>query len=203
MTLDEHFALLNHPNPNLRDRAMWEIVENRDETTIERLMQALDNEDVVFRRASVKTLGAIGADAVPAIVEAMLNSENVTVRGSCAKALAQVAIYHRDTVFPQAGLDGLKQSMQDANPVVHIASAMALGQVGVPAVELLMDAIKTTDNVALAVSALNALGSIQDERAAQMLQEVADDESADSYLRETAVSAISRLELVQNFKRNG
>lgn len=203
MTLDEHFALLNHPNPNLRDRAMWEIVENRDETTIDRLMQALDNDDVVFRRASVKTLGAIGADAVPAIVEAMLNNENVTVRGSCAKALAQVAIYHRDTVFPQAGLDGLKQSMQDANPVVHIASAMALGQVGVPAVELLMDAIKTTDNIALAVSALNALGSIQDERAAQMLQEIADDESADSYLRETAVSAISRLELVQNFKRNG
>ena len=203
MNLDPFFDRLKHPNPNLREQAMWEIADNRDETTIPRLMAALDNEDVVFRRASVKTLGAIGPDAVPAIIEALESSDNVTVRGSCAKAMAQVAIYHRDeTEFPQAGLEALDRAMQDANPVVHIASAMALGQVGVPAVEILRNAVQTTDNLALAVSALNALGSIQDERASQTLQEVVDDESADPYLKETAVSAISRLEMVQGFKRS-
>jgi bilin biosynthesis protein len=202
MSLDAYFDRLKHPNPNLREQAMGDIVDHRDETTIDRLMAALGDEDVVFRRASVKTLGAIGPDAVPALVEALLNSESVTVRGSCAKALAQVAIYHRDAVFPQVGLDGLKQSMQDANPVVHIASAMALGQVGEPAVEILMDAIRTTDNLALSVSALNSLGAIQDDRAAQMLTEIAEDESADPYLRETATSALSRLELVKGFQRN-
>lgn len=202
MSLDAYFDRLKHPNPNLREQAMGDIVDHRDGTTIDRLMAALGDEDVVFRRAAVKTLGAIGPDAVPALVEALLHSDSVTVRGSCAKALAQVAIYHRDTVFPQVGLEGLKQSMQDANPVVHIASAMALGQVGVPAVEILMDAIQTTDNLALSVSALNSLGAIQDDRAAQMLTEIAADESADPYLRETATSALSRLELVKGFQRS-
>lgn len=202
MSLDEYFARLAHPNPNLRERAMWDIVDNQDDTTIPRLMAALDNEDVVFRRASVKTLGAVGPEAVPAIVEDLLNSENVTVRGSCAKAMAQVAIYHRDAEFPQVGLEALTQAMEDANPVVHIAAAMALGQVGIPAVEILSHAVKTTENIALAVSALNALGSIPDERAAAVLKEISEDDSADPYLKETAISAISRLELVQGFKRS-
>ncbi len=202
MSLDDYFAGLAHPNPNLRERAMWDIVDNQDDTTIPRLMAALDNEDVVFRRASVKTLGAVGPKAVPAIIEGLLKSDNVTVRGSCAKAMAQVAIYHRDAEFPQVGLEALTQAMEDANPVVHIAAAMALGQVGVPAVEILSHAVKTTDNVALAVSALNSLGSIPDERAAIMLKEISEDESADPYLQETAVSAISRLELIQGFKKS-
>ena len=202
MSLDEYFARLAHPNPNLRERAMWDIVDNQDDTTVPRLMAALDNEDVVFRRASVKTLGAVGPEAVPAIIEGLLKSDNVTVRGSCAKAMAQVAIYHRDAEFPQVGLEALTQAMEDANPVVHIAAAMALGQVGVPAVEILSHAVKTTENIALAVSALNSLGSIPDERSAKLLKEIAEDDSVDPYLQETAISAISRLELVQGFKRS-
>lgn len=202
MSLDEYFARLAHPNPNLRERAMWDIVDNQDDTTVPRLMAALDNEDVVFRRASVKTLGAVGPEAVPAIIEGLLKSDNVTVRGSCAKAMAQVAIYHRDAEFPQVGLEALTQAMEDANPVVHIAAAMALGQVGVPAVEILSHAVKTTENIALAVSALNSLGSIPDERSTKLLKEIAEDDSVDPYLQETAVSAISRLELVQGFKRS-
>jgi bilin biosynthesis protein len=46
MTQETLFDQLKHPNPNLRERAMWEIVDTRDETTIPRLMAALDDEDV-------------------------------------------------------------------------------------------------------------------------------------------------------------
>ncbi|NJR67299.1 MAG: HEAT repeat domain-containing protein [Synechococcales cyanobacterium CRU_2_2] len=202
MSIDLLFEQLKHPNPNLRSRAMWELADLRDQTTIPRLISALGDEDVVFRRAAVKALGAIGVDAVPAIVESLLHSDDVTIRGSAAKALAQVAVNHPEVAFPPAGLDALKQGMADDNPVVHIASAMALGEVGVAAVEVLREAVTTTENLGLAVSALSALGGIPDERAAQTLKAIAQDPVAEPYLREIAISALSRLDLVKKFKRN-
>ena len=197
--MDSFFEQLKHPNPHIRERAMVEILDNRDDTTIPRLMAALDAEDTVYRRAAVKTLGAVGADAVPAIVEALGSSENVTVRGSCAKALAQVALNYPNDPFPEIGLQGLKKSLNDPNPVVHIASAMALGEIGDSALDILLETLQTTDNLALSVSIVNALASVGGEKAAEVLKTLAEDESVDGYVKETAVSAISRLEMVQSF----
>jgi bilin biosynthesis protein len=194
---DALFDQLKHPNPNLRQRAMVEIAETRDETTIPRLMSALDSEDVTYRRASVVALGVIGADAVPAIVDALLHSDNVTVRGSAAKALAQIAVIHPDVEFPEQGLQGLKQAISDANPVVHIAAIMALGEMGAAAFPILLEGLNS-DNIAVQVSIANALASIGDERAIAVLTKLTTDESVDPYVRETAVSALSRLELVMN-----
>jgi bilin biosynthesis protein len=198
MTQEQLYAKLRHPNPHLREQAIWEIVENRDETTIDRLMAALDEEDTTYRRAAVKALGALGVDCVPVLVDSLLNSDNVTVRGSCAKALAQVGLNYPDTSFPEQGITGLTKALHDPNPVVHIAAAMALGVIGLPALESLLEVLKTTDNVGLAVSIVNAVSSIKDERSREVLSQLAEDESADSYVRETAISALSRLELVQS-----
>jgi bilin biosynthesis protein len=202
MTPNPIFEKLKHPNPHLRDRAMVEIIDQQDETTIPQLMSILDDEDTTYRRAAVKVLGAIGADAVPAIVDGLLNSENVTVRGSCAKALAQIATNYPDLPFPEAGLQGLKTAINDPNPVVHIASVMALGQLGTPAFEILAEALKTSDNIAVQVSIANALASIPDPRSVPILTELSTDTSVDSYLQETAQSALARLDLVLNFKRS-
>jgi bilin biosynthesis protein len=200
MSQDTLFDQLKHPNPYMRERAMADIVETRDDNTITRLMQALDDEDVVYRRAAVKTLGAIGVDAVPLIVEALANSDNVTVRGSCAKALAQVALYYPEEPFPALGLTGLKNALQDANPVVHIASAMALGEIGESALDILLEALQTTDNVALAVSVVNALASVGGERAAAVLKSVSEDDAVDIYVKEMATSALSRLDMVKQYQ---
>jgi bilin biosynthesis protein len=198
MSQDALFEQLKHPNPNLRDQATVEIVETRDAQTIDRLMAALDNEDTTYRRAAVKALGLVGQDTVPALVEAMLKSENVTVRGSAAKALAQVAIHYPEDSFPALGMQGLGQALNDANPVVNIAAAMALGQIGEQAFDILAETLKTTDNMALQVSIVNALASVRGDRAAAVLRELVDDESIEGYVKETAVSALSRLEFVQN-----
>jgi bilin biosynthesis protein len=197
MSTDTLFEQLKHPNPNLRDRAMWELVEQRDETTIPRLMGLLDQEDTTYRRAAVKALGAIGVDTVSPLVEALTKNENVTVRGSAAKALAQVAINYPETPFPEDGLAGLKTALNDANPVVHIATVMALGEIGSPpVVDMLIETLQTTDNPALAISIVNALASIGDDRGVEVIQALLTDESADPYVKETATSALSRLEQV-------
>jgi bilin biosynthesis protein len=200
MTTDALLEQLKHPNPHLRERAMLDILDSRDETTIPKLMAILGDEDVVYRRSAVKALGVIGEDTVPPLVEAMLKSDNVTIRGSAAKALAQVAINYPEQPFPQEGFDGLKTALDDANPVVYIAAVMALGEIGIPAFETMVDALHSTDNPALAVSLVNALGSLGDRRATEILQTLSEDESADSYVRESAVSSLSRLDQVINYK---
>ena len=200
MAADSLFEQLKHPNPHMRDRAMREIVDTRDENTIPKLMSALGEEDVVYRRASVKTLGVIGMDSVPMVVEQMLNSENDTVRASCTKAMAQIAVQHPDTPFPQEGIEGLRQAMDDPYPVVQIASVMSLGEIGMPAVDTLLDVLKTTDNVAIALTITNTLGSIGDPRAVEVLRQLIEDESIDSYVRETAQSALPRLDQVMSLR---
>ena len=199
MSTDALFEQLKHPNPHLREQAMWDLVDHQDETTIPRLLCILDESDTTYRRAAVKALGAIGIATVPPLVDAALHSDNVTVRGSAVKALAQVALNYPETPFPAAGLAGLKQALDDPNPVVHIAAVMALGEIPSPeAFDILATALAVTDNLALAVAITNTFGSINDSRGGAVLQSLIDNDSTDTYVRESAVSALSRLELIRN-----
>lgn len=201
MTTEALFAQLKHPNPNLRERAIGELAENPSPETVSRLMAALDSEDVVFRRAAVKTLGAIGNETVPALVTVMLESNDATARSSAAKALAQVAVNYRGLEpFPEAGIQGLQTAMGDANPVVNIAAAMALGEVGSSAVTPLAETLAATDNPALAVAIVNALGATRDARASEILSTLSQDENADPLVRGSATSAISRIDLARNYR---
>jgi bilin biosynthesis protein len=202
MTQEALFQQLKHPNPHLRDRAMVEIAETRNENTIPQLMAAMGEEDVVYRRAAVKTLGVVGVDAIPSLVDSLTHSDDVTVKGSCAKALAQIAVNYPEITFPDAGIAGLKAGLNDDNPVVHIASAMALGEIGSPALDVLTETLKSTDNLGLAVAVVGAIGSIADNRAVELLTSVAQDEAVDTYVRQSATSALSRLDLINNNKRS-
>jgi bilin biosynthesis protein len=202
MSTEVLFQQLKHPNPHLRDQAMWEIAENYDLETIAKLMSILDEEDTTYRRAAVKTLGEIGHDAVPALVEALVKSENVTVRGSAVKAIAQVVICHPDVPLSDQGLQSLKSALHDPNPVVNIAAVMAMGEIGAPVVDIMIEALQGTDNPALAISLVNALGSIGDLRGVDVLNALIQSESTDSYVRESAVSSLSRLEMTAGFKKS-
>ncbi len=201
MSTEASFQQLRHPNPHLRDQAMWDIAEHRDAETIPRLMDLLGEEDTTYRRAAVKALGIIGSDTVPPLVEVLLKSDNVTIRGSAVKALAQVVINYPDVPLSSEGIQGLKTALSDANPVVHIAAVMALGEMGNSAVEILIEALRTTDNPALGVSIVNALGSIGDPRGLEVLTHLIQDEETDSYVRESASSALSRLEMKLNLQK--
>ena len=200
MTIDALFEQLKHPNPNLRQKAMLELVEVRDENTIPRLMGILGEENVLYRRAAVKALGAIGIDAVPLIVDSLLNSDNATVRSSCAKALAQMVVNYPDIPLPEAGIEGLKQALNDPNPVVNIPAVMTLGEMGATGFNILVETLNTTDNIAIQVAIINALGSMGDSRGVELLTKLSQDESVDSYIKESAVSALSRLEMVMKFQ---
>ncbi|MGB3264332.1 MAG: HEAT repeat domain-containing protein [Microcoleus sp.] len=196
MPQEELFQQLKHPNPHLRKRAIGEIAETRDETTIGQLMGILDEEDVVYRRSAVQVLGIIGNDAVPLLVDSLLNSKNATVQASCAKALTAIAVNYPDITFPELGLQGLQKALSDPNPVVYISSVMALGQIGEPALDILIETIENTDNIALAVAITGSLATIGGTKAGEVLSAAAANPDADPYIRESAESALSRLQQV-------
>lgn len=198
MPKEELFQQLKHPNTDMRKRAMNELAETRDETTIPRLIGILDEEDVVYRRSAVQVLGIIGADALPSLVDSLLNSENVTVQASCAKALTAIAVNYPDQTFPELGMQGLQKALQDPNPVVYISSVMALGQIGAPALDILIEAIEHTDNIALAVAITGSLATIGGTKACEVLSAAAANPDADPYIRESAKSALSRLKQVSD-----
>lgn len=202
MTIDALFEKLKHPNPNLRQRATLELAKVRDENTIPRLMKILTEENVVYRRAAVKALGAIGTDSVPPVVDSLLNSDSATVRSSCAKVLAQIIVNHPEVSLPETAIQGLRQALDDPNPVVNIPAAMALGEIGSPAFDILVETLDTTENLAVAVAILNALGSMGDPRGVEVLSKLSEDETADPYIRESATSALSRLEMVMEYNRD-
>ena len=110
-------------------------------------------------------------------------------------------INYPELPFPEAGLQGLKKAIDDANPVVNIASVMTLGQMGSSAFEILVESLNTTDNVAVQVAIVNPLASVGDRRCVEVLTTFVNDESVDSYVRESATSSLSRLDLVMNYKR--
>ena len=199
MSTEDLYLQLKHKNPRLRERAMRQIAEERTEDTIPQLMAILSDEDVVYRRAAVQALGVIGLDAVPALVEQLKGSENETVRASCAKGLAAIALNFPEGSFPTLALQGLQIALSDPNPVVKISAVGALGTVGSPALEILVEAMKL-DDLALQVAVINALGSLGDSRATEVLESAAKDEAADPYIRESATSALSRLDSVMKFK---
>ena len=196
MTTDDFFKQLKHPNPNLRERAIWGLAAVTDDATIiPRLMDNLTSDNMVYRRASVRTLGAIGVAAVPALLDTLRTSEDQTARASCVKALAQVAVQSEEGTFPEDGLQALAQGMEDGHPVVQLASVMALGQVGAPALDILIDALKSTENVAVATSIANTLGSISDPKSVAALQAVLADPAIDPYVRELAESSLGRMNM--------
>ncbi|WP_310417328.1 HEAT repeat domain-containing protein [Chamaesiphon sp. OTE_8_metabat_110] len=195
------FDRLKHPNPNLRDRAMLELVETRDETTIPRLIGILDEDDTTYRRAAVKTLGAIGMDTIPFLIDILATSDNVTVRGSAVKAIAQVIVNYPQEPLSSAGLECLKTAMSDDNPVVNIAAVMALGELGSPAFEIMVEALETTDNIALQVTLVNTLASLGDVRAEPILVAASQDATLDEYVRESATSALPRMEQTIKYKQ--
>ncbi|MBA3921621.1 MAG: HEAT repeat domain-containing protein [Nostocaceae cyanobacterium] len=63
--------------------------------------------------------------------------------------------------------------------------------------DILVESLNTTDNVASQVSIVNALASIGGEQAAEVLTKFAHDEAVDTYVRESATSALSRIDLVK------
>ena len=201
MSLEEDYPNLKHKNPHLRERAMLAIAENYTKETISELVSILYSDDVAFRRTATRTLGVIGFDTVPFVLKELNDSDNSIVRASCADILADIIFHHQqDEQFPPEIIAGLKQALQDPNPLVYLTTIGALGTLGKSAFNIFTEALEV-DNIAVKVAIIDALGSLGDERGLEVLATLSGDETVDKYIKESATSALSRLEQVIKFNQ--
>ena len=201
MPLEELYPNLKHKNPHLRERTMQEIAENYTEETISELVSILYSEDVTFRRTATRTLGVIGLDTLPFVLEELNSSDNSIVRASCADILANIIFYHQNEgQYPPEIVTGLQQALQDPNPLVYLTTIGALGTLGKSAFNIFKEALEV-DNIAVQVAVIDALGSLGDERGLEVLANLAQDETLDKYIKDSAVSSLSRLEQVIKFNQ--
>ncbi|NQV10538.1 MAG: HEAT repeat domain-containing protein [Cyanobacteria bacterium] len=194
--LDQLFEDLGHPNPYVQTEAFLAMVRHHPEAALPRLLELLDHQDVIRRRAAVRALGAFSQRAMLPLAEKFLTSTDGTVRASCVKAYAQIASNVPGIHFPPEAMEALQTALQDGSPVVGIAAVMALGQVGQQALPVLIEVCQGT-NEAQAVAAVNALAGIDHPDVATCLAQLADAENTDAYVRESVKSVQSRVEDLQ------
>lgn len=124
------FSRLAHVNKNLRVKAAADLARMPPSEVVPRLVALLDEEDTAHRRAAVQTLGMVGEPAVPALVAGLRESEDVTVRASCSKALAAVAMYFPRSRegFDAGALDAMEAVLDGGvvDPVTKIATVGCL-----------------------------------------------------------------------------
>ena len=145
-----------------------------------------------------ESLRTIGLNAIPSLVKRATSSDDAAMRASAVKALAAIALSFPDQLPPEA-LNALKCALDDPDLTVHLATVSALSTLGQPAFAILTSALETED-IARCVAIISALGSLGDPRGIEVLTTIATNETADPYLRESATSALSRLEQILQFK---
>ena len=197
-SLDELFEdLTNHPSPRIQEQASWVMVDHYPEQSLPRLIALIENSDPIIYRAAVKALGLFGKNALAPLCLKYYSSDNATVRACCIKAFVQVSAKHPDQAFTDEAIQVLEDGLSDDDPVVSQSAVMAIAQVGKQtaardeAFPMLLR-ISRGDNTAHAISAIMALGEINNQGAVDALHALIQDTSIDPMISEIAKSSLER-----------
>lgn len=107
-----------------------DIKELDDERTIPSLVALLDEQDVVLRRAAAQTLGVIGVDTIPAILDQLKRDDlSVTKRATCIKTLSAVAMNYPETRpnFSSDAFEALNTALLEGDHVSRLSASICLG----------------------------------------------------------------------------
>jgi HEAT repeat protein len=132
--LPELLASCRHADVEVRKAALASLVGlvgPDDKGACKPLRQVLKDPDVEVRRNAALALGNIGgseaADAVPILVEALLQKSDPELRGQAAAVLRNVG------PPAVAALDPLRKALKDPDPQLRANAALGLGGLGTAA----------------------------------------------------------------------
>jgi len=151
------------------------------ESTIEQLINSLNNENIDVRKNAAIALIKIGEPAVDMLINALEN-ENWRVRWHSAEILGEIK--------DDRAVKPLINALNNKNNGVISNSIIALCEIGEPAVEILINALKDGE-WRLRWHSAEILGEIKDDRAVKPLTDVLNDENND--VRMAATKALERI----------
>ncbi|MDX1992106.1 MAG: HEAT repeat domain-containing protein [bacterium] len=176
--------VLNDPDPTVRLRVAESLGNMKDDRAVMPLVTALSDDDVQVRTAVINALGLQGDwRALDAIVM-QLGAAEAQIRMAAADALAKL---------PDARAVGalVGRLLEDEDPDVRYSASRALGEIGQPAVDLLLLALHGEPDVSAKLYMAEILAKAHDQRAVTPLKVLTEDD--DEAVRETAKWALKQL----------
>ena len=167
---------------HLKEQRKSGIPLDSDQKSISKMIAGLGDPRGLLRLRFADSLGSVGQAAVPALCEAMLSSDNVTVRRAAAKTLTLIE-------DPESLPDLVCAFLNDQDSVVQGSAMGAMAAIGEEAVTPILNLLsnpKTTEmQIGLANWALAFIG----DRGEKILKDASI--SSNSNIRKAAITALT------------
>ena len=123
---------------SIKNKGKRKKILNKNQDDINFLIKGLCNKNGLARRSYSEELASIGKEALPEVINALLNSKNVIQRRAAAKTLKLLG--------DQAALPYLVKALtNDSDPVVQCSAAGAIAIFGEPAVNHLIIVLESEE----------------------------------------------------------
>jgi HEAT repeat protein len=184
---DAHIASLTAPGWKARWQAAQTLGELGDPRAVQPLIKTLGDDNQWVRIVTAEALGLIGDQkAIPALISG-LDDENIWVRRASVVALGQIG----DPRAIPPLLNRLLGSSESLWPEdLRDTAAKALGDIGEPAIQVLIEALEDSD-VWVSGAAARALGQIGDPQAISPLSSLI--KGKQSWVRSAATQALAQI----------
>ena len=172
-----------HPNPNIYSQAFLTLREEFEVKFMEQLLTNLKEDDLFIRRKSIWALGMFGEKTLKSIVPLYMETDNTTVKVSCLKTMIKVVVNSDLEEFTHEEMLVVDLALKDGSPEIILTVISLLRQLGITGRNILMHTCRDK-NLLMAKASISALLEMKDETVIDLFDELLNDESIDSIIKE-------------------
>ena len=179
-TLSDEEALLL--SAHLKKQRNYGIPIDSDQESISKMVAGLGDQRGLLRLRFADSLGAVGQAAVPALCEAMLSSDNVTVRRAAAKTLTLIE-------DPNSLPYLISAFLKDQDSVVQGSAMGAMAAIGEEAVTPILNLLSNPEITEMQIGLANWALAFVDDRGSKILRDASN--SSNVEIRKAAITALT------------
>ena len=153
-----------------------------DQKSISKMIAGLGDPRGLLRLRFADSLGAVGQAAVPALCEAMLSSDNVTVRRAAAKTLTLIE-------DPNSLPYLISAFLKDQDSVVQGSAMGAMAAIGEEAVTPILNLLSNPEITEMQIGLANWALAFVDDRGSKILRDASN--SSNVEIRKAAITALT------------
>ena len=172
-----------HPNPNINSKAISLLRREFRVKFMNSLLTNLKEEDLEIRRKSILALGEYGEEILKSIVPIYFNSQNRIVQVSCLKIIIKVIVNFDLKQLNQEVMKVVDSAIKDSSPEIILSAISLLRQLGLNGRDILIKTSRDKD-LLIAKASVSALLEMKDQTVNDLLDELLNDKSIDSMIKE-------------------